>query len=278
MRALLDDAAVVQHQDAIAATARSRAGARSPAWCGPASAASSAACTSVSLSASSEEVASSSSRIGASRRMARAMAMRWRWPPDSVTPRSPTRRLVALRQRADELGRRRRCSAARSISASLASGRPKRMLSRDSCAKIAVSCGTSAMCRRTSCGSASRRSTPSNVTVPRLRIVEPQDQVKDRALAGARGADDRDLLAGLDAKRHVVEHVGLGPRRIGKAHAPRTRPRRAAAAAAASDAPAPGSPARSASNSASRSAAPAACESSPQTSVNWPSPLAANTA
>jgi hypothetical protein len=26
----------------------------------------------------------------ASRRMARAMAMRWRWPPESVMPRSPT--------------------------------------------------------------------------------------------------------------------------------------------------------------------------------------------
>ena len=51
---------------------------------------SSAAWTSVSLSASSEDVASSSSSSGASRRIARAMAMRWRWPPDSVTPRSPT--------------------------------------------------------------------------------------------------------------------------------------------------------------------------------------------
>ena len=50
----------------------------------------SAVCTSVSLSASSEEVASSSSSSGASRRIARAIAMRWRWPPDSVTPRSPT--------------------------------------------------------------------------------------------------------------------------------------------------------------------------------------------
>ena len=49
----------------------------------------SAACTSVSLSASSDEVASSSSSSGASRRIARAMAMRWRWPPESVTPRSP---------------------------------------------------------------------------------------------------------------------------------------------------------------------------------------------
>ena len=50
----------------------------------------SAVWTSVSLSASSEEVASSSSSSGAPFRIARAMAMRWRWPPDSVTPRSPT--------------------------------------------------------------------------------------------------------------------------------------------------------------------------------------------
>ena len=32
----------------------------------------------------------------------------------------------------------------------------------------------------------------------RRRIVEAQDQVEDRALAGARRADDRDLLAGRD--------------------------------------------------------------------------------
>jgi hypothetical protein len=49
-----------------------------------------ASCTSRSLSASSALVASSSSRIGASRRMARAMAMRCFCPPDSMTPRSPT--------------------------------------------------------------------------------------------------------------------------------------------------------------------------------------------
>jgi len=33
--------------------------------------------------------ASSSSRIGGSRRIARAMAMRCRWPPDRREPRSP---------------------------------------------------------------------------------------------------------------------------------------------------------------------------------------------
>ena len=77
----------------------------------------------------------------------------------------------------------------------------------------------------------------------RLRIVEPQDQVEDRALARAGGADDRDLLARLDVERHAVEHVGLRPRRIGEADTARRRPRRAGAAAAARDAPARAFPA-----------------------------------
>ena len=45
---------------------------------------------SASLSESSALVASSRIRIGASFRIARAMASRWRWPPESLTPRSPT--------------------------------------------------------------------------------------------------------------------------------------------------------------------------------------------
>ena len=36
------------------------------------------------------EVASSRIRMRGSARMARAMETRWRWPPDSFTPRSPT--------------------------------------------------------------------------------------------------------------------------------------------------------------------------------------------
>ena len=43
-----------------------------------------------STSQSSAEVASSSTRIGAFFRITRAIAMRWRWPPESFTPRSPT--------------------------------------------------------------------------------------------------------------------------------------------------------------------------------------------
>ena len=43
-----------------------------------------------SLSLSSDEVASSRIRMRGSARIARAIATRWRWPPESFTPRSPT--------------------------------------------------------------------------------------------------------------------------------------------------------------------------------------------
>ncbi|MNW05029.1 hypothetical protein D3C71_2012150 [compost metagenome] len=44
-----------------------------------------------SASESNAEVASSRTRIGAFFNSTRAIATRWRWPPDSFTPRSPTR-------------------------------------------------------------------------------------------------------------------------------------------------------------------------------------------
>ncbi len=44
-----------------------------------------------SVSLSTADVASSSTSTAGSRRMARAMVRRWRWPPESFWPRSPTR-------------------------------------------------------------------------------------------------------------------------------------------------------------------------------------------
>ena len=194
-------------------------------------------CTSVSLSASSEEVASSSSSSGASRRIARAIAMRWRWPPESVTPRSPDRGVELLRQAVDELGARARARRR---------ARPRRRsppAGRNGCCRRSrqrrstASCGTSAMRWRSASGSTSVSGTPSNVTTPVTRIVEPQDEVEDRALAGARRADDRDLLAAPDAKRHAVEHERCPAASDRRSEHPRRRPRRATAAAARSGAP-----------------------------------------
>ena len=65
----------------------------------------SASCTSCSDSVSSAEVASSSTRIGAFLSSARAIASRCRWPPDSRWPALADHRLVAVRQRDDELVR-----------------------------------------------------------------------------------------------------------------------------------------------------------------------------
>ncbi len=76
--------------------------------------------------------------IGASRTIARAIAMRWRWPPESLPPPAsssvsyPSGRLVM-----------KSCAmaffAASSTSASVALGRPKRMFSRTVARKMTVS-------------------------------------------------------------------------------------------------------------------------------------------
>ena len=55
--------------------------------------------TNSSDAASSPEVGSSRIKMGVLRMMARAMAIRWRWPPDSVTPRSPTMVLYSAGKR-----------------------------------------------------------------------------------------------------------------------------------------------------------------------------------
>ena len=50
------------------------------------------------------------------------------------------------------------------------------------------------------------------------RIVEAQQQMEDRALAGAGRSDDGDLLALADMKRYAVEGGDIGPCRIGEPH------------------------------------------------------------
>ena len=57
---------------------------------------------------SSAEVASSSTRIGASLRIARAIEIRWRSPPLSIRPRSPMTVSYPVGQGHDEIVRQRR--------------------------------------------------------------------------------------------------------------------------------------------------------------------------
>ena len=88
VRANVADGAVFEHHDAVGA-AHGRKPVRDHKHGTPTIRFCRADCTSDSDSLSSAEVASSRIRIGAFFRMARAMAMRWRSPPESRRPRSP---------------------------------------------------------------------------------------------------------------------------------------------------------------------------------------------
>ena len=90
---------------------------------------SSACWITASFSASTEDSASSSTRIGASRSSARAMAMRWRWPPERRDAALADHRLVALRQRHDEVVGVGGAGGGARARPRVASGRPRRRLS-----------------------------------------------------------------------------------------------------------------------------------------------------
>ena len=107
--------------------------------------------------------------------------------------------------------------------------------------------------------------------MPRGGIVEAQQQMKQRALAGAGRADDRDLLAGLDRQRDAVDRRHIRPRRIGEADIVEADIAARRRGSATRRWPAPRSADLTRRISNSRSAAPEAAETSPQTSLSWPS-------
>ena len=90
MRALLGDHAVLEDEDLVARRGSCDSRCAIVITVRPFISRSSASITSFSDSVSSAAVGSSRMRIGALRMIARAMPMRCRWPPESVSPRSPT--------------------------------------------------------------------------------------------------------------------------------------------------------------------------------------------
>ena len=84
----------------------------------------SAALIACSVEASTDEVASSRIRIRGSLSSARAIAIRWRWPPESVMPALADARVVARRGSSAMKPAACARSAARSTSARVASGPP----------------------------------------------------------------------------------------------------------------------------------------------------------
>jgi hypothetical protein len=232
---------------------------------------SSACCTSRSLSASSALVASSSSRIGglledrAGDRDALALAAR------QARAALAQEGVVALGQLADELVRGRGLRGRLDLRIGGAGPAVADVLARGR-AEQHVSCGTRPMRRRTSSGGRAM-STPSTRIAAGIRVVEAQQQLEGRALAGAGRADEGDRLARPIIEREARQRGCIRPRRVAEAD---TCSKLDAAAAGCGSAPAAGGMRRSRArllSSASRSIAPAArCTSLHTRSARRPRP------
>ena len=166
---------------------------------------SSAACTARSDSVSSALVASSRTRIGAFFKTARAMAMRWRWPPESETPFSPMTAVEAFRFLHDEF-----------VGVGVARGGDDFLVGRAEPAQFDVPAdgvveqnvflrddgdlvaqiarGNLAQIHAADFDGAARG------------VVKAQEQIGERGFAGAAGADERDELAGFDGEIDAVQH------------------------------------------------------------------------
>ncbi len=140
------------------------------------------------------------------RRARHAPATRAASRPPTGASRARAPRCRALR------GSRRRCptspsaSTAASTSASVASARPTRMLSRTVPANRKPSCGTTTI--RFAQAGARRVAQVDAAEAHRAltRVVEADHQLGQRRLAGPGRPDERDPLPRLDGERHVAQH------------------------------------------------------------------------
>ena len=121
-----------------------------------------------------------------------------------AAPRRTRRRPRARPRRGPSLARPRRA--------------PRRMLSATVPRKIVGRCGTHASCRRHASVSQSREVDAADGDAPGGRLGEAEQQARDRALAGAALADERDRLARDELEVEAVEHEPR-PRRVGERHA-----------------------------------------------------------
>mmetsp|Transcript_82216 Transcript_82216/g.163847 ORF Transcript_82216/g.163847 Transcript_82216/m.163847 type:complete len:187 (-) Transcript_82216:1115-1675(-) len=127
---------------------------------------SSAACTMRSLSLSSADVASSSKSTAGFLMIARAMATRCFWPPDSLPPFRPTSVWYWLARMPEMKPCALAILAASSISAWVAPGRPCAMFSATEPEKSTGSCPTYPSCERSQRTLSVLMSTPSSKTTP----------------------------------------------------------------------------------------------------------------
>ena len=172
------------------------------------------------------DVASSSTSSCGRRASARASASRCRWPPESVTPRSPRIVCGAVGQR------RRRTASAWATARAAASSRSRIVVgARRGRSPRRVSANTNDSWN-TSASRSRRRVAPEPVgrrdrairIAPSVGAIEPDEQLAQRALAASGRADERDDLARGDRQVDVGEHR---PRRSGtstRRRGPRPRP------------------------------------------------------
>ncbi len=165
--------------------------------------------------ASSPEVGSSRMRIGALRITARAMAMRWRWPPDSVTPRSPT--IVSYPSGISLMNSSALASLggahdlrAPGFRAAVGDVLPDRRAEQERVLQHEADL----VAQRLDGEAPDVRAV--DLDRPGDRVVEARDQVDDRRLAATRLADEGRDLSGLDREAEVLEHELI--RRVPERH------------------------------------------------------------
>ena len=163
-----------------------------------------AARISCSFDGSTALVASSSTSTLGSLTSALAIAIRWRWPPDSENPRSPS--TVAYPSgRSSMKSAAPASSAARRTVSKSASGSAKAMLAATVSWNNRVSSNTNPTDRRTSCTRTVAEVDTVERDRTRLRVVEPHQQSGDGRFAGAGTADEGDRGARLDLEREPLE-------------------------------------------------------------------------
>ena len=149
-------------------------------------------------------VASSSSRIGASFRSARASAIRWAWPPEQVLAAARHLGVVAVEQARDKVVGVGEPRHARDV-LDRRVGQERDVLGHRLLQQLGVledrTDRTTELLRRDAAGADAV-----DPYVARRREVEPGDQVGQGRLARPGLADDGDGLPRLDREAHVLEH------------------------------------------------------------------------
>ena len=210
-------------------------GGRSRTWCGPRITSRSASLIRLSVVASTLEVASSRIRMRGSASSARAIATRWRWPPESGQPALADQRVVAVGQLGDEArARPARRGGARDL---LVARRPgaRRRCSRAAMPRTGTaSSETSAISRRSEARSTRARRRRRPARVPPVGVVEARDQRSTSVVLPEPVAPtSATVVPGLDVEvdvaqdRLAVALVAEASRRA----APRARRRRGSGAA-----------------------------------------------